>query len=345
LLGAGESGKSTLFKQMKKFVLKTLLLYKLCLRGTDYFLDIFRLYGVGWDERERNIYKPGIHRNILTSCKELFIQSGELDPKRFPRSKISTEAKTAGEAIEALSDGAELDEKNGELLATLWKDKGIQETYAYSSAYQMIDSIEYFMENITRICKAGYIPSYQDCLRCRIRTTGVVEFKFEVDNNQFTIIDVGGQRSERKKWLHCFQDVTAVIFVAAISEYDQVLFEDAKTNRLLESISLFNQIVNYNCFKDKTSLILFLNKCDLLQEKIKKVPLTVCFDDYDSENTYDDACDYFKDVFAAQIENTYTQKLYIHITCATDTEMIANVFSAVKDILLQQSLMTSGLIE
>lgn len=40
------------------------------------------------------------------------------------------------------------------------------------------------------------------------------------------MFDVGGQRSERKKWMHCFENVTAVVFLAAISEYDQVLVED-----------------------------------------------------------------------------------------------------------------------
>ncbi|GAB5372072.1 hypothetical protein AAMO2058_001634300 [Amorphochlora amoebiformis] len=321
LLGAGESGKSTLFKQMK------------------------RLYGVGFGKQELLIYKPGIHRNILTSCKELYLQSNELDDKRFPRPKLSADGKTSGEVIIKIPDGTQLDEQMAKHLVTLWKDPAIQKTYYYSSAFQLIDSIGYFMDNINRICEEKYVPDYQDCLRCRIRTTGVVEFKFGVEANEFIIIDVGGQRSERKKWLHCFQDVTAVIFVAAMSEYDQVLFEDSKTNRLKEAIGLFHQIVNHESFKDKTSMILFLNKSDLLKEKIKRVPLTEFFKEYEGDNTYEAALDLFKDYFAAQVENPYTQKLYIHVTCATDTDQIATVFAAVKDILLQQSLFTSGLIE
>ena len=45
----------------------------------------------------------------------------------------------------------------------------------------------------------------------------------------FRLFDVGGQRSERKKWIHCFEDVTAIIFCVAMSEYDQVLHEDETT--------------------------------------------------------------------------------------------------------------------
>lgn len=40
------------------------------------------------------------------------------------------------------------------------------------------------------------------------------------------MFDVGGQRSERKKWIHCFEGVTAIIFCVALSDYDLVLAED-----------------------------------------------------------------------------------------------------------------------
>jgi hypothetical protein len=52
------------------------------------------------------------------------------------------------------------------------------------------------------------------------------------------MFDVGGQRSERKKWIHCFENVTAIIFLVAISEYDQVLIEDETVVRFCKS-SLF----------------------------------------------------------------------------------------------------------
>ena len=58
------------------------------------------------------------------------------------------------------------------------------------------------------------------------------------------MVDVGGQRNERKKWIHCFEDVTAVVFLAALSAYDQVLMEKDNVNRLNEAIALFEHIVN-----------------------------------------------------------------------------------------------------
>jgi hypothetical protein len=94
-----------------------------------------------------------------------------------------------------------------------------------------------------------------------------VENSFIVDGNHFKIYDVGGQRNERKKWIHCFSEVTAVLFVAALSEYDMVLYEDQDTNRMQEALDLFEEICNSRYFK-KTAMILFLNKRDLFFEKI-----------------------------------------------------------------------------
>ena len=93
------------------------------------------------------------------------------------------------------------------------------------------------------------------------------------------MFDVGGQRSERKKWIHCFEGVTSIIFCVALSGYDLVLAEDEEMNRMMESMKLFDSICNNKWFVD-TSIILFLNKKDLFAEKIRQSPLTVCFPEY-----------------------------------------------------------------
>src|SRR3954470_9197898 len=76
-----------------------------------------------------------------------------------------------------------------------------------------------------------------------------------------------------------FENVTAVLFVAAISEYDQVLYEDENTNRIVEALNLFEEICNSRWFRE-TSMILFLNKRDLFAEKIARVPLNQYFEEY-----------------------------------------------------------------
>ena len=93
------------------------------------------------------------------------------------------------------------------------------------------------------------------------------------------MFDVGGQRSERKKWIHCFEGVTAIIFCVALSGYDLVLAEDEEMNRMMESMKLFDSICNNKWFVE-TSIILFLNKKDLFEQKIKYSPLSICFPEY-----------------------------------------------------------------
>ena len=155
--------------------------------------------------------------------------------------------------------------------------------------------------------------------------------------------DVGGQRNERKKWIHCFEDVTAVIFVAALSEYDQNLYEDASTNRMIEAIQLFDEITN-NRFFVSSAMILFLNKKDLFEDKINKIdPKTVeVFKDFPGGiGDYDKGVEYFLGKFL-EVNRQPDKEIYHHVTCATDSKNVSVVFNACKDIILKQNIKGSG---
>jgi len=310
LLGAGESGKSTLFKQM------------------------ISIYGKGFPEAERMSYVSIIHNNIITSIKTLCKQSHNYGP-------VAPANERSCNIIEDLKGDEEINKELGQHIAALWADEGIQATYAQRTHFQLTDSTKYFFDKISEVAATGWIPSQQDVLRSRVRTTGIVENEFEIDGNKFKMFDVGGQRNERKKWIHCFENVTAVLFVAAISEYDQMLYEDENTNRMVEALNLFEEICNSRWFHN-TSMILFLNKRDLFAEKITKVPLTVCFPDYDGEQTYEAGAEFLKNQFEAKNHND-EKMVYTHITCATDTDNVAAVFNAVKDIIIRDSLKEAGL--
>jgi len=155
------------------------------------------------------------------------------------------------------------------------------------------------------------------------------------------LFDVGGQRSERKKWIHCFEDVTAIIFCVAMSEYDQVLHEDETTNRMQESLKLFDSICNNKWFGD-TSIILFLNKKDLFEEKILRSALTICFNEYAGAQEYGEAAAYIQAQFEAKNKST-TKEIYCHMTCATDTQNVQFVFDAVTDVIIANNLRGCGL--
>lgn len=218
----------------------------------------------------------------------------------------------------------------------LWADKGVQAMYERRAEYQLNDSTQYYFDAIDRIARDDYVPTEQDVLRSRAKTTGIIETEFEVDGVKFRMCDVGGQRSERKKWMHCFQDVTACIFCVALSEYNLTLYEDGKTNRMHESVKLFKEICNSKWFVD-TAMILFLNKKDLFAEKIATIDLTCCFEDYKGGCDYNKAVQYIQEKFMAQNENP-KKLIYPNITCATDTKNIQVVFATVQDIVLRNAI-------
>jgi len=233
-------------------------------------------------------------------------------------------------------------EELGEQIKSIWTDKAIQLTYERANEFQLNDTAAYFFRSIERISAKNYIPSIEDILKARQKTTGITEIDFSIGRYNFGLTDVGGQRSERRKWIHCFDDVTAIIFCAALSEYDQRLYEDRNTNRMMEALKLFSDITNSRWFNN-TPIILFLNKKDIFEEKIKRVPLTTCFKEYQGKNEFEEASKYIQSKFLSQCTNP-DKLIYPYMTCATDTENITFLFKAVKDIFITAFLNQLGLM-
>eukprot|EP01089_Gocevia_fonbrunei_P013334 TRINITY_DN3400_c0_g1_i1.p1 TRINITY_DN3400_c0_g1~~TRINITY_DN3400_c0_g1_i1.p1 ORF type:complete len:249 (-),score=47.93 TRINITY_DN3400_c0_g1_i1:52-687(-) len=200
--------------------------------------------------------------------------------------------------------------------------------------FQLNDSTAYFFDDIDRFAKQDYQPSQQDILRARIRSLGIEEAMFNLDGLEFKMVDVGGQRSERRKWIHCFECVTAVLYTASLSEYDQTLREDNSQNRMKESLLLFDEICNSPYF-EKTDFILFLNKTDLLKEKISKSDdLKVLFKEYTGGKNFEAASNFIKEKYLAI--NGSPHRIHTHFTCAVDTDSILFVFKSVKETLLRE---------
>uniref|UniRef100_A0A1I7T656 G-protein alpha subunit n=1 Tax=Caenorhabditis tropicalis TaxID=1561998 RepID=A0A1I7T656_9PELO len=173
---------------------------------------------------------------------------------------------------------------------------------------------------------------------------GVIEVKFQMKGKVFRVFDVGGQRSQRKKWIHCFDDAKALIYVASLSEFDQVLLEDNTTNRMHESLQLFKQVVNNKYFVN-TSVILFLNKIDLFEEKImvKKRSLTIAFESYSGPAQDIDSATAFVEKKYRGMADNKEKNIYCHLTCATDTQQVQYVLDAVLDTILSSKLKGCGL--
>jgi signal recognition particle receptor subunit beta len=178
----------------------------------------------------------------------------------------------------------------------------------------------YFMKDVERICAAEYEPTDQDVLRCRVKTTGLSSIEFTFNKVQFRMFDVGGQRSERKKWIHCFDNVTAIMFVVSIAGYDQVLEEDGTTNRMQESMVLFEDIANNQYFKRK-SFIVFFNKKDLFEQKIRDNSIKEFFPHYNGdEHSFTESSEFLVKEYLSRNHSECTERsMYPHLTTAKDT--------------------------
>ncbi|KAL6937346.1 guanine nucleotide-binding protein subunit alpha [Hanseniaspora osmophila] len=228
-------------------------------------------------------------------------------------------------------------------IRNLWEhDIGIQQCFDRANEFQLEGSAEYYFENIFKFSQMDYVCTDEDILRGRIKTSGITETIFQIKSREFKVLDAGGQRSERRKWIHCFEGITCILFVVAVSEYDQMLFEDEQVNRMHESLMLFQTLCNSQWFKN-TPFIIFFNKIDLFQAKIKKSPLRKYFPDYQGPSTdFDASLKYFEKLFLSL--NMTNKPIYIHRTCATDTKSMKFILDAVTDMIIQQNLKKSGLM-
>lgn len=321
LLGTGESGKTTFLRQMRI------------------------IHGRGFSQEDRKGFVKCIYQNIFAAIKAM---TGAMNTLKIPYSNPENEmyAKWVQEA-DTLQI-THLDRGYVDAIRRLWADPGIRVCYSRRCEYQLLDSTEYYMSNLDRISAQDYVPTEQDVLRVRFPTTGIHDHSFTVETITLRVVDVGGQKSERRKWIHCFENVTSLIYLASLSEYDQTLEERDNINRMEESVALFYTTIHSEWFH-KTSIILFLNKTDILSDKIQTSDLQKYFPDFTGRRQDPtDAKNYIKKMYEQQAVNRDRKKcwktLYPHFTCATDTNNIRKVFKDVKDTVLIKSLEDYGVI-
>lgn len=320
LLGTGESGKSTIFKQMQ-------IIY-----DAEH----------GFNPIEKSTFKHVVRSNVVESLQALI--HGVENKLRIPFEDQKSE-----EYVQIIKD---LDAHSSDFwrpeivdcVRNLWnQEPAIMKMYEERAKIQLLDSTEYLFENVERIGEDNYLPTKDDILHARLRTSGIHEKVFHIRDVDFKFLDVGGQRNERRKWIHCFDGVTSVIFVAAISEYDQMLYENEEQNRLLESINQFQEVANLPSFEE-TAFILFLNKIDLFEKKIPRVSMRdMCFPEFEGDvKSIDDCLEYITQKFL-NARDGKDKMVYPHTTCATDTDNIEKVFEACKLIILQSNLEKLGI--
>jgi len=316
LLGAGDSGKSTIFKQ---------------------FLVI---YGKGFSQSDKENARSVVIENALTGMKTLIKASRELR-ESIPEAAFDSALESSADAISCAPADSDLTPALAEHLAQLWKDPGIRLCFKKRGRFHLQETCSYFFDKIHALAKPDYLPSEMDLFHTRVRTTGIMETKFEKFGIEFQIFDVGGQRNERKKWIHCFEGVDAVLFVASLAEYDEALFEDDTASRSQEALTIFDEICNSKWFCS-SEIILMLTKQDLLTEKIKTSPINAFHPEFTGGDNVEEAIDFFRDRFLAL--NKSDKSIAVHNLCATNRESVGFVSQAMLRMLVQKSDASKALL-
>ncbi|KNZ74734.1 Guanine nucleotide-binding protein alpha-2 subunit [Termitomyces sp. J132] len=322
LLGSGDSGKSTILKQMR-------LIHKL-----------------PFSPQEIETFRQLVFDNLTRGMKYLLDAMEDMDLKVAEENISHVDLV---ENAQDLRDNEPFPMSYYEPLKTLWMDPNVQKAWERGN-----EALLYFFSSLDRLFDPEYVPEEQDIIRCRARTIGITETTFELRDHQMLMVDVGGQKSERRKWIHCFQDVTSILFLVSLSGYDQCLVEDRDANQMQDAMTIWDSICHSQWFKSTSIVrfliyyssgqspemtrsfwqILFLNKNDLFEKKIPTSDIKNHFPDFDGESGDVRAGrEYFKRRFAKLAQKAGRSKereIYIHMTTATDTAMLRVVMAAVE---------------
>mmetsp|Transcript_6065 Transcript_6065/g.15395 ORF Transcript_6065/g.15395 Transcript_6065/m.15395 type:complete len:344 (-) Transcript_6065:25-1056(-) len=305
ILGAGESGKTTLCKQ-----------FQIC-------NDLFT-------EEDREKYGVALRASLVQYMK-ILLQAAE--HMQFP-------IKHKKEAKELLEFQSTLNPESADLIHTLWSEEGVQMAFATRNRlFTLPDTCEELFNRVRDIANPNYKPTDDDCLRVRLRTVGITEYHLVLKDQTLVVVDVGGQRNARRKWINCFDAVSCLLYCIALDDYSMVTAEDLTTNRLFESLKLFKDVLSIQALTS-IPLIIFFNKIDLLQEKIKIHPLEALFSNYKCGKDSKAALEFIRSQYLSCIPPW--RNYYPHVTNALDSRNIKKVFDAVYQLLFNAALEDGG---
>ncbi|KAL9715623.1 hypothetical protein Ac2012v2_000066 [Leucoagaricus gongylophorus] len=292
------------------------------------------IHKVPFSQQEIELYRQLVFDNITRGLRHLLDAMDEFEIK------VSEENISNVEIVDSardIGDGEPFPLHYIEPLKSLWVDSNVQRAYERGNEAALPENLPYFFSSLDRVFQPNYQPTEQDIILCRARTVGITETSFHLKGSELLMVDVGGQKSERRKWIHCFQDVTSILFLVSLSGYDQCLVEDKDANQMQDAMTIWDSVCHSQWFK-QTSIILFLNKNDLFEKRVPVSDIKNFFPDYDGEpGDIRAGRDYFKRRFAKLAQKAGRSKereIYIHITTATDTAMLRVVMAAVEGQLL-----------
>ncbi|KAM5533369.1 hypothetical protein V8D89_012919 [Ganoderma adspersum] len=318
LLGSGDSGKTTVLKQMQ-------LTHRL-----------------SFSPQETESYRQLIFLNLTRGLKCV------IDEMENMGLEVSPENQHLIPILHAAGDVGDYERfpiEYLDVLKRLWEDHNVQAAYVRGNEAALPDYLLYYYADLDRFFKPSYVPTEEDVVHSHARTTGISETVFSLRDHDIIMVDVGGQKSERRKWIHCFENVACVLFVSSLSGYDQCLIEDKDTNQMMDAMTVWESICDSRWFR-RIPIILFLNKNDLFERKIQTSHIKTYFPDFDGEKGDAEAgCQYFK-VFARLALKTGSdakeREVYIEVTTATDTNALRGVMASVEGAFFMDLCLSPG---
>lgn len=255
ILGSSESGKSTLFKGLK------LALHE------------------GYTTEERLCFNETIWSSILQSARVIL---GVMESLRIPLG----DKRNACHVATILSHSQEFVAPSNDFcqaISALWRDSGFHGAYERRQLYQLHDNACYYARVVHRVLAPDYLPTDKDILSSSTTTTGITMACFPEQRSTvgigYDFYDVGGARSERRKWVQSSANVSTVLFTIDTTSYARALREDEEDTRMQDQLWLFEGIANNRWFSRSTYILVF-TKMDLLRDWLSREPPERYLPDY-----------------------------------------------------------------
>ncbi|CAK9276299.1 unnamed protein product [Sphagnum jensenii] len=381
LLGHEGSGRSTIFKQAKilyndGFTKEEKANFKSLIQTNIYkYMSILLEGRERFEEEEDDLAE-------IRALSQLSASKERKSMSRKGKSVFAMEArlkqvsdrfleKMAAESLESGFPSSSYTQEFAPIVEELWNNPAIKAVYDRRADLHSLPNVaSYYLDRVVEVSKTEYEPTENDILQAEglSQGSGLVQIEFDLEDKvpnsgawqdnesplvigRYQLIRVGGRGSDRQRWLDMFEDVRAIIFCVALSDYDALWPDSSGTlcNKMVQTRDFFNSVLKHPCFQD-TRFVLLLNKYDLFEDKITRgIPLTSCewFSDFSpvhTQNQAQQAYQYiahkYKELFNSV--NSRSRKLFTFQLNALEKTTVSHAFQYVRETLKFEEHQTTG---